>query len=64
MQIVQIINTVQLQYKIRLTDLWTSRLDLKGKPLTADRVYSAVVHNKIIMNQKDIEIFKTKQGVL
>jgi len=64
MQIVQIINTVQLQYKIRSTDLWTSILDLKGQPLTADRVYSAMVHNNIIMNQKDIEIFKTKQGVL
>lgn len=56
MQIVQIINTVQLQYKIRLADLWTSRLDLKGKPLTADPVYSAMVHNNIIMNQEDEKI--------
>ena len=59
MQIVQIINTVQLQYKIRLADLWTSRLDLKGKPSTADPVYSAMVHNNIIMimNQEDEKIW-------
>lgn len=53
MQVVQIINTVQLHYKRRLADLWTSRLDLEGKPLTSDPVYSATAHNIIIMNQED-----------